>query len=118
MNKKTTILIGILAIFIVGMTIGVASASSEDVITFKSPNGYEWKLKASTWEQMKQKANEQYDHMRQIGSSTPGYSDSVDVTVTKNGVQYQGIALAIKNDNSIRCEVRGALPGGERLTSE
>ena len=100
MNKQTKIMISLLAIFIVGMTLGNAFAGSEDMVTFKSSS-----------------ANDQYNKMRDVGSITPGYSDSIDVTVTKGGNTYHGVAFAIQNDHSIRCEVRKALPNGERLTA-
>ena len=64
---------------------------------------------------MKKQANDQYKNRQAVGSITPGYSDSVDVTVTKDGKTYQGVAYAVQNDHSIRCEVRKALPQGERL---
>ena len=117
MNKQTKIMISLLAIFIVGMTLGNAFAGSEDMVTFKSSSGYEWKIKSSTWENMKKQANDQYNKMRDVGSITPGYSDSIDVIVTKGGNTYHGVAFAIQNDHSIRCEVRKALPNGERLTA-
>ena len=79
MNKQTKIMISLLAIFIVGMTLGNAFAGSEDMVTFKSSSGYEWKIKSSTWENMKKQANDQYNKMRDVGSITPGYSDSIDV---------------------------------------
>lgn len=115
MKRHTRILIGLLAIFVVGMTIGIAFGESGDMETFKSSSGYEWKIKSSTWKTMKKQANDEYNKRQAVGSITPGYSDSVDVTVTKDGNSYQGIAFAVQNDHSIRCEVRKALPNGERL---
>lgn len=108
---------GLLAIFVVGMILGIAFGESGDVATFKSSSGYEWKIKSSTWENMKKKANNEYNKRKAVGSITPGYSDSVDVTVTKDGYSYQGVAFAVQNDHSIRCEVRKALPNGQRLTA-
>ena len=115
MKRQTKILMGLLAIFVVGMTLGVAFGESGDMETFKSSSGYEWKIKSSTWQTMKKQANDEFDKRQEVGSITPGYSDSVDVTVTKDGNSYQGIAFAVQNDHSIRCEVRKALPNGERL---
>lgn len=40
-----------------------------------------------------------------------GYSNAKTVKVTKNGHIYKGIAFAIKNSKSIRCEVRGVKVG-------
>lgn len=117
MKRQTKILMGLLAIFVVGMTLGIAFGESGDVATFKSSSGYEWKIKSSTWENMKKKANNEYNKRKAVGSITPGYSDSVDVTVTKDGHSYQGVAFAVQNDHSIRCEVRKALPNGQRLTA-
>ena len=114
MKRQTKILMSLLAIFVVGMTLGVAFGESGDIATFKS-SGYEWKIKSSTWETMKKQANDQYKNRQDVGSINPGYSDSVDVTVTKDGKTYQGVAYAVQNDHSIRCEVRKALPHGERL---
>lgn len=54
---------------------------------------------------------------RLLEASQLRYSDSVDVTVTKDGHSYQGVAFAVQNDHSIRCEVRKALPNGQRLTA-
>ena len=115
MKRQTKILMALLAIFVVGMTLGVAFGESGDMATFKSSSGYEWKIKSSTWETMKKQANDKYNERQAVGSITPGYSDSVNVTVTKNGKSYQGVAFAVQNDHSIRCEVRKALPNGERL---
>ena len=111
MNRHTKLLIGVLAIFIVGMTLGVAFAEPVDAKTFKSPSGYKWKIKDSKWKKMKKQAKKNYKWKRQRGGFTPGYSNGVKVTVTKNGHKYKGTAYAIKNDYYIRCEVRGAIVG-------
>ena len=83
MNRHTKLLIGVLAIFIVGMTLGVAFAEPVDAKTFKSPSGYKWKIKDSKWKKMKKQAKKNYKWKRQRGGFTPGYSNGVKVTVTK-----------------------------------
>ncbi|WP_296880151.1 hypothetical protein [uncultured Methanobrevibacter sp.] len=115
MNRKTKILMAVLAVFVVGVTLGVAFAEPVNAKTFKTSSGYEWEIKNSTWNNMQKQAVNQYDHMKEVGSSYPGYSDSLNVTVMKDGQSFQGIAFAVKNGNETRCEVRGVLPDGERL---
>lgn len=107
MNKQTKIMIGVLAIFIVGMTLGVAFAEPVDAKTFKGKSKYKWKIKNSKWKKMKKQAKKEYKFFRSHGSGMPGYSKGVTVTVTKNGHKYKGTAYAVKNDYGIRCEVRG-----------
>ena len=111
MNRHTKLLIGVLAIFIVGMTLGVAFAEPVDAKTFKSPSGYKWKIKDSKWKKMKNKAKKEYKWFKKHGSFHPGYSNGVKVTVTKNGHKYTGTAYAVKNSRYIRCEVRGVISG-------
>lgn len=115
MNAHTKILIGVLAIFVVGMTLGVAFAEPVDAKTFKD-KGYKWKIKNSKWKKMKKQAKKQYRHMRHIGSSIPGYSKAATVKVTKNGYITYGTAFAVQNDYYMRCEVRGATSNGAYLT--
>ena len=115
MNKQTKVLIGVLAIFIVGMTLGVAFSEPVDAKTFKSKSGYKWKIKSSKWKKMKKQARKEYKSMKKLGSSYPGYSKAVKVTVKKGSYKSKGIALAIKNHRGIRCEVRGATPNGAYL---
>ena len=115
MKRNTKIMIALLAIFIAGTALGTAFAQNTDIKTFKTSNGYEWKIKNETWETMKKEAAIQYNKMRDIGSITPGYSDSINITVTKGTMTFHGIAMAVKNDCNIRCEVRGVLPDGEHL---
>lgn len=75
--------------------------------TFKA-KGYKWKIKTSTWKKMKKQAIKWRNHFKKVGSITPGYSNALNVKVTKNGYVYKGIAMAIKNvHNKMRCEVRG-----------
>lgn len=80
--------------------------------TFKSPSGYKWQIKTSTWEKMKKQATSNYNYFKSVGSTYPGYSDmSVTVKVTKDGHTYTGTAYAVKNSNYMRCEIRGAITG-------
>lgn len=116
MNKQTKLILAILAIFIVGMTFGVAFADPVDAKTFKSKSGYKWKIKSSTWKKMKKQAKKQYKSMRKLGSSYPGYSKAVKVTVTKGSYKSKGVALAVQNDYYMRCEVRGATKSGYYIT--
>ncbi|WP_296803616.1 hypothetical protein [uncultured Methanobrevibacter sp.] len=116
MKKQTKIVIGILAVFTVAVTMSVAFAEPVSAKTFKSQEGYIWEIKDQKWEDMKIQAKNKYDHMKSIGSHTPGYSDSLNITVTLGNVKYQGIAFAVQNDRGVRCEVRGVLPDGGRLT--
>lgn len=107
MNKQTKILIGILAIFIVGMTLSVAFADPVDAKTFKGKSKYKWKIKNSKWKKMKKQAKKQYKWFKKHGSGMPGYSNGVKVNVYKGGYKYKGTAYAVKNPRGIRCEVRG-----------
>lgn len=80
--------------------------------TFKSPSGYTWKIKTTTWNKMKKEAVNNYKFFRSVGSYHPGYSDSsVTVKLTKNGHTYTGTAYAVQNSNYMRCEIRGAVNG-------
>ena len=110
-NKHTKILLCVLAIFIVGMTLGVAFAEPVDAKKFKGKSKYTWKIKTSKWNKMKKKAKKEYKWLHKRGSSLPGYSNGVKVTVHKNGHKYKGTAYAVKNSYGIRCEVRGAVRG-------
>ena len=60
---------------------------------------------------MKKKAKKEYKWLHKRGSSLPGYSNGVKVTVHKNGHKYKGTAYAVKNSYGIRCEVRGSCKG-------
>ena len=84
--------------------------------SFKSPSGYEWKIKTSTWNKMKKEANNWYERMKKVGSSLPGYSNSVNVKVIRGEAAYGAIALAVKNHKGIRCQIRG-LPNGLRTSN-
>jgi len=111
MNTQTKILIGVLAIFIVGMTLGVAFADPVDAKTFKGKSKYKWKIKTSKWKKMKKKAKKEYKWLHKRGSGMPGYSNGVKVKVTKGTHKYKGTAYAVKNAKGIRCEVRGVKVG-------
>ena len=74
MKKQTKIVIGILAVFTVAVTMSVAFAEPVSAKTFKSQEGYIWEIKDQKWEDMKIQAKNKYDHMKSIGSHTPGYS--------------------------------------------
>lgn len=112
MNKQTKIMIGVLAIFIVGMTLGIAFAEPVDAKTFKSKSGYKWKISNSKWKKMKKQAKKRYNKAKKQGRvAVIGYSNDIKVKVTKGGHKYKGIALAIKNSKGTRCEVRGVVKG-------
>ena len=55
MNRQIKLMIGVLAIFIVGMTLGCVFSEPVDAKTFKSPSGYKWKIKNSKWKTRKNK---------------------------------------------------------------
>ena len=111
MNKQTKIMLVVLAIFVVGMTLGVAVAEPVSAKKFKK-SGYKWKIKDSKWKKLKKQAKKRYNTAKKQGrAAVIGYSNSVKVTVTKNGHKYTGSAMAIKNSKGIRCEVRGVKPG-------
>ena len=66
---------------------------------------------------MKKQAKKQFRFAKKQGRAIPiGYSNAKNVKVTKGGYKTTGIAFAIQNYRSIRCEVRGATSNGERLT--
>ena len=111
MNKATKMTIIALSIFIVGMT--MAAIASHPVAANKfSDNGYTWEIKDSEWINMKRMAEAEYDNaVNQGRAMCRGFSNSHDVTVTKDGVKYDLMAFAVKNDHSMRCEVRGLSSG-------
>ena len=112
MKKHTKIMVCVLAIFIVGMTLGVAFADPVDAKTFKGKSKYKWKISNSKWTKMKNKAKKEYKKAKKQGrAAVIGYSKGVKVTVTKAGHKYKGTAYAIKNSKGIRCEVRGVKAG-------
>lgn len=117
MKKQNKILIAVLAIFVVGMTLGVAFAEPVDAKTFKS-KGYKWKIKTSKWKKMKKQAKKEYKYAKKQGRAIPiGYSHVKTVKVYKNGHKTKGYAFAIQNYKKMRCEVRGATSNGAYLVS-
>ena len=84
----------------------LTSAKKTKYIKFKGKSKYSWKIKKTTWNKMKKQAKKEYYSLHKAGSSLPGYSKGVKVTVTRNGHKYKGIAFAVKNYRGIRCEVR------------
>lgn len=88
MNKQTKILIGILVIFIVGMTLGVAFAEPANAKTFKAGHGWKYKVSLKKWNKLKKQAKKNYKiNKRNAGSKwVVGYSDHpVKVKVYKKG---------------------------------
>ena len=65
---------------------------------------------------MKKEAINWYERMKKVGSSLPGYSNSVNVKVIRGEAAYGAIALAVKNHKGIRCQIRG-LPNGLRTSN-
>ena len=64
MKRQTKILIGVLAIFIVGMTLGVAFADPVDAKTFKGKSKYKWKISNAKWNKMKKKAKKEASKLK------------------------------------------------------
>ena len=77
MNKQTKILIGVLTIFIVGMTLGVAFSEPVDAKTFKD-NGWKYKVSNKKWKKMKKEAKKNYKKNKKSagGGWAVGYSNS------------------------------------------
>lgn len=87
MNRKTKILIGVLAIFIVGMTLGVAFSEPVDAKTFKI-NGWKYKVSDKAWKKMKKQAKKSYKRNKKNagGGWVVGYSTKcVKVKLHKKG---------------------------------
>jgi hypothetical protein len=78
---------------------------------FKSRSGYKWKIKRSKWKKMKKQAINNRKFFKSVGSGMAGYSNSINVKVTKKGHTYKGIALAVKGSRGLGCEVRGVKLG-------
>lgn len=112
MNNETRIMLLVLAVFVAGMTLGIAFAEPVDAKTFKSKSGYKWKISNSKWKKMKKQAKKEYKTAKKQGRAIAvGYSHGKSVKVIKNGHKYKGTAYAIKNSKNLRCEVRGAVNG-------
>lgn len=106
MNRQTKLMISILAIFIVGMTLGVAFAEPVDAKTFKA---YGWKYKVSDkkWKAMKKQAKKNYKRNRKNagGGWASGYSYKyAKVTLHKKGHH------PFKSTLYCRYEPGGAMP--------
>ena len=115
MKRTARITLIVLAIFVVGMTMGAIASEPVDAKTFKY-KGYKWKIKNSKWKKMKKQAKKDYKFAKKQGRAIPvGYSNAKTVKVTKGGHKTKGTAFAIKNHKNIRCEVRGATSNGMRL---
>ncbi|MBO6123586.1 MAG: hypothetical protein J6P09_07075 [Methanobrevibacter sp.] len=84
MNKHTKILIGVLAIFIVGMTLSVVFAEPVDAKTFKAGKGYKFKVPTKKAKKLKKEAYKNYKksnmryaystHMYHVKVYKPGHS--------------------------------------------
>lgn len=114
MNRSTKMTIILLSVFVLGIVMAAIAAEPVEAKKFKD-NGYEWEINDTDWEKMIKVANDEYRSAENQGRAIPiGYSYQKNITVTKDGIQYDGIAFAIKNHKSVRCEVRGV--GPEYLT--
>ena len=112
MNRSTKMTIILLSVFVLGIVMTAIAAEPVEAKKFKD-NGYEWEINDTDWEKMIKVANDEYRSAENQGRAIPiGYSYQKNITVTKDGIQYDGIA--IKNHKSVRCEVRGV--GPEYLT--
>ena len=97
------------------MTMGAIASQPAAAKTFHD-QGYTWEIKDSEWTNMKRMAKAEYKNGVEQGRAIPvGYSNPKNITVVKNGIKYEGIVLAVKNEKSIRCEVRGVLSEGGYL---
>lgn len=111
MNRATKITLIILSVFIVGITMAAISAEPEPVKKFEN-KGYKWEIDEDDWNHMVKDANAEYRHAEAQGRAIPiGYSHQKNVTVTKDGIEYNLVAFAIKNHKNVRCEVRGLREG-------
>lgn len=100
-----------LSLFVVGISMAAIAAGPIDTKTFED-KGYKWEIKSDDWKKMVKAANDEYRIAEQQGRAIPiGYSFQKNVTVTKDGIEYDGIAFAIKNHKSVRFEVRGVTEG-------
>ena len=110
MNRLTKMTIIVLSVFAVAIIMTTIAAEPVEAKKFKD-NGYEWEINDTDWEKMIKVANDEYRSAENQGRAIPiGYSYQKNITVTKDGIQYDGIAFAIKNHKSVRCEVRGVWP--------
>ena len=111
MNRATKITLIVLSVFIVGITMAAISAEPASVKKFED-KGYKWEIDEDDWNHMVKDANAEYRHAEAQGRAIPiGYSHQKNVTVTKDGIEYNLVAFAIKNHKNVRCEVRGLREG-------
>ena len=111
MNRATKITLIVLSVFIVGITMAAIFAEPEPVKKFED-KGYKWEIDEDDWNHMVKDANAEYRHAEAQGRAIPiGYSHQKNVTVTKDGIEYNLVAFAIKNHKNVRCEVRGLREG-------
>jgi len=106
MNKQTKLMIGVLAIFVVGMTLGVAFAEPVDAKTFKS-YGWKWKVSGKKWKAMKKQAKKNYKRNKKSagGGWASGYSYKyAKVTLHKKGLS------PFKSYMYCRCDPCGVSP--------
>lgn len=64
MKKGTKILIAVLAIFIVGMTMGCAFSEPVSAKKVKTYDGYKGHIKSKTWKKLKKEAKKNYKKTR------------------------------------------------------
>lgn len=111
MNMKTKITLIVLCVFVAGIAMTAVAGEPVQVKKFED-KGYKWEINESEWNQMVKDANAEYRHAEAQGRAIPiGYSHQKNVTVTKDGIEYNLIAFAVKNHKNVRCEVRGLQEG-------
>ena len=111
MNRKTKITLAVLFVFIAGMAMTAIAGEPVQVKKFED-KGYKWEINESEWNHMVKDASADYRHAEAQGRAIPiGYSHQKNVTVTKDGIEYDLIAFAVKNHKNVRCEVRGLTEG-------
>ena len=107
MNMKTKIMLVVLCVFLAGITMSAVAGEPEPLKKFED-KGYKWEIDEDDWNHMVKDANAEYRHAEAQGRAIPiGYSHQMNVTVTKDGIEYNLVAFAIKNHKNVRCEVRG-----------
>ena len=105
MNRLTRMTIFVLSVFVLGIVMTAIAAGPVDAKKFKD-NGYEWEINGADLEKIIKVANDEYRSAESHGRAIPiGYSYQKNITVTKDGIQYDGMVFAIRNHKSVRCEV-------------
>ena len=108
---KAKITLVVLCVFIAGIAMTAVTGEPAPVKKFED-KGYKWEINEDEWNHMVKDANADYRHAEAQGRAIPiGYSHQKNVTVTKDGIEYNLIAFAIKNHKNVRCEVRGLTEG-------